>query len=456
MIAISDKLRIMKGEVTVGLFKQVMQGYEIKGPEAQELTTILNNPSKEGEALTYVCLFDAREFAKRLSEQTGRKFRVQTEAEWITAKDKLSDINWTWTETGGPDGNTFVLCRLIRDPLHTRLTLFPTIRAVSYAIRLVEDISMGLEDRYTRPLTSAAPAPTAAAPQSQIELPEMVDISDKRRIMKGEITVGLFKQVMRGYRFDGHHADTFKSILDDPSKAAEVLTYVCLIDAREFAKRLSDLTGRIFRVPTNLEWEAAKISVGNVMLGQHQNWTETEADPSGEYFQRALKFNDHYTCYFWSRSKDSSLRLIEDIPPEAGLVSPTTNILWDIFKTIKDPGALKGKKTSFPSFSLSQELEITDASPQGFTFKLEGGMLRQATNPGITGFRPASIYEPLIGIVTEEGVKFPFFGEEVYRPDDDLNQLEISKEGFLYRARNNGTDLRINRLTVLLIKGLSN
>jgi hypothetical protein len=42
---------------------------------------------------------DAREFAKRLSNLTGRKFRVQTEKDWLAARDRLSGKNWTWTET---------------------------------------------------------------------------------------------------------------------------------------------------------------------------------------------------------------------------------------------------------------------------------------------------------------------------------------------------------------------
>lgn len=135
MIAISDKLSIMKGEVTVGLFKQVMQGCEITGYNAEELQAILADPSQEREALTCLNLDDAREFANRLSEQTSRKFRVQTEEEWLAARGQLSGNNWTWTETKY-DENTFVLRRLGGD---SRSYGYPGSRYSGGAVRLVED-----------------------------------------------------------------------------------------------------------------------------------------------------------------------------------------------------------------------------------------------------------------------------------------------------------------------------
>jgi hypothetical protein len=54
MININDKVRIMKNEMTVGLFKKVMEGYEITGNNADELRVILSDPAQEGNALTYV------------------------------------------------------------------------------------------------------------------------------------------------------------------------------------------------------------------------------------------------------------------------------------------------------------------------------------------------------------------------------------------------------------------
>jgi formylglycine-generating enzyme required for sulfatase activity len=136
MIALSEKLSIMKGEITVGLFKQVMQGYEITGHNADHLMAVLDDSSKAGEALTYLNLLDGREFAKRLSKQTGRKFRIQTEKEWLAAEGRLSGNNWTWTETKYDD-NTFVLRRLVSGGRDCRN---PGDRYCYGAVRLVEDL----------------------------------------------------------------------------------------------------------------------------------------------------------------------------------------------------------------------------------------------------------------------------------------------------------------------------
>jgi hypothetical protein len=136
MITLSGGKKIMKNEVTVGLFKQVMAGYEITGHNAGELKALLADPAKAGEALVYVSLNDAREFAKRLSEQTGRRFRVQTEAEWQEGRAQLSGNNWTWTETPY-DENTFVVRR--RGDVNRSLR-DPDFRYSISAVRLVEDV----------------------------------------------------------------------------------------------------------------------------------------------------------------------------------------------------------------------------------------------------------------------------------------------------------------------------
>ncbi len=136
MVQVSDKLAIMKKELTVGLFKQVMEGYEITGHNADKLKAILADTRKEDNALTYVNLLDAREFAKRLSNLTGRKFRVQTEAEWLAARDKLSGNYWTWTETKY-DNNTCVL-RHLRNV--NRGSNFLENRYGVYSVRFVEDL----------------------------------------------------------------------------------------------------------------------------------------------------------------------------------------------------------------------------------------------------------------------------------------------------------------------------
>lgn len=135
MINISESVSIMKGEVTVGLFKQVMEGYEITVHNAEELKAILADPSQVRNALTYVSLNDAREFARRLSVHTGRKFRVQTEEEWLAARDGLSGNNYTLTETRRRR-NEFVHRCLNTD---IELSDYAERRLGDRAIRLVED-----------------------------------------------------------------------------------------------------------------------------------------------------------------------------------------------------------------------------------------------------------------------------------------------------------------------------
>jgi len=127
--------RIMVGEVTRKFFGEVMEGYEIKGHNAGELRAILTDPAQENKPLTYVSLLDAREFAARISNSTGRKFRVQTEDEWLAARGKLTGDNWTWTETKYSD-SSFVLRRLGDD---YRGSHDPERRYLNRAVRLVED-----------------------------------------------------------------------------------------------------------------------------------------------------------------------------------------------------------------------------------------------------------------------------------------------------------------------------
>jgi hypothetical protein len=141
MIPLSDKLSIMRREATVGLFRQVMQGYRIIGHNADKLQAILDGTSHAKKALTCVSLFDDREFARRFSEQFGRKFRCITDDEWRSVpsdiKARLKGSNWFWTETKIKSGNgTHGLSSLGRGNLYSS---HPDNRYDYAAIRLVED-----------------------------------------------------------------------------------------------------------------------------------------------------------------------------------------------------------------------------------------------------------------------------------------------------------------------------
>lgn len=136
LINLSPKLNIMKREVTVDLFRQVMRGYEITGHKTDELKAALADSSKAREAVVLVSLNDAREFAIRLSQQTGRKFRVQTEAEWLQAKNQLSGRAWEWTKTEYSK-NLYILRSL---SLADWDVSDPACRWDFTTIRLVEDL----------------------------------------------------------------------------------------------------------------------------------------------------------------------------------------------------------------------------------------------------------------------------------------------------------------------------
>lgn len=124
-----------------------------------------------------------------------------------------------------------------------------------------------------KPVVSEAPA--VESDGTEIELPVMADIPGMpgKAIMRREVSVGLFAQVMEGYEFTGQGADELLAILGSP-QANEPVSRVSLDDAREFAVRLSELTGRQFMVQTVEEAEAAE-ERGLLAGVLHATWTET-------------------------------------------------------------------------------------------------------------------------------------------------------------------------------------
>lgn len=137
--------RIMKDELLTGLFQWVMVGYKPEGYNASELRRTLANPSQARDALVVVSYNDAVEFVERLNILSGRRFRVQTNAEWEQARDQLSGENWTWTATTNEKGQN-VIRRLINPVPHLGNTSnfdhaysAPGIRNLNIALRLVED-----------------------------------------------------------------------------------------------------------------------------------------------------------------------------------------------------------------------------------------------------------------------------------------------------------------------------
>jgi len=137
MIVVSSKVRVMGTAVTAALFNQVMEGYQANGHRADDLNEILNSPSKAGKILTYISLFDAVKFAKRLSEKTGRNFRVPTEDEYLAARRELSGDHCVWTRTRF-SRETYIL----RDRNSDRRWIeLPYARHANYVVYLVEYVA---------------------------------------------------------------------------------------------------------------------------------------------------------------------------------------------------------------------------------------------------------------------------------------------------------------------------
>lgn len=85
---------------------------------------------------------------------------------------------------------------------------------------------------------------------------EWIDLPSGGRIMKGPASVELFNEVMGEYTPEGSRADLLAKILADPRQTLNIMFLVSLIEALDFANRLSVLTmqlGRQYRIPTAAE-----------------------------------------------------------------------------------------------------------------------------------------------------------------------------------------------------------
>jgi len=154
-----------------------------------------------------------------------------------------------------------------------------------------------------------------------LKLPKMIDVPGKSfRIMRHEVTVGLFKQLMdEGYVINGHNKEELLKRLERPDE--KVLTCLNLLDGRALAKMLSEQTDRVFRVPTLAELKAAHKLIGHRLSGTKLvrgqfpgiNWEWTE-DLDLDYSSllsllHPIPTGRPYAC----RWGDSSVRLVEDI-----------------------------------------------------------------------------------------------------------------------------------------------
>lgn len=150
----------------------------------------------------------------------------------------------------------------------------------------------------------------SASPRAgKIIIPQMFRLKEGLSIMAHEVTVGLFKQVMKDYEISGHNAALLMSTLCERAKH-EPVNYVNLYDAREFAVRFSRRTGQEFRLPTDEEFTMAKY-MSQMPLGDNLAWTDA-------YAVRRLFFFGHsgsapiYTLEPEGRQRNYAIRLVRE------------------------------------------------------------------------------------------------------------------------------------------------
>jgi len=166
---------------------------------------------------------------------------------------------------------------------------------------------------------SAVPGSNAAL-QAEFRLINWVMLPNGDEIMSGEASARLFQLVMAQYQVTGNNRgnNNFKealvAILTDPNARTGIITKVSLLDAREFARRLSGLMGDRFRVQTEKEWSCARAQLSGA------NWTLTEtkyeatSSSYGSYVLRQLHNDENLRrgCPPDERCLGSAIRLVRE------------------------------------------------------------------------------------------------------------------------------------------------
>lgn len=134
-------------------------------------------------------------------------------------------------------------------------------------------------------------------------------------IMEQEITVGSFNEVMGPHEITGHNSDKLRAILADPANANKPLNYTSLLDARDIAKRLRELTGENFRVPS-MEEMTELSKAGKFLLGKYRTLTRGQCEGmtfySWDLHECPNEYLSHYSRYsqpFSVRCHDRAIRL---------------------------------------------------------------------------------------------------------------------------------------------------
>ncbi len=119
-----------------------------------------------------------------------------------------------------------------------------TLQGVRYEFALVEagTFTMGATSETPGVCTQEMPA-------------HKVTLTHNYQIGKTEVTWGLWKAVMGSYPPQPNDNGDFVEVKEQPAKLPA--TYLTHIQCQEFIKKLNELTGKSFRLPTEAEWEFA-------------------------------------------------------------------------------------------------------------------------------------------------------------------------------------------------------
>lgn len=120
----------------------------------------------------------------------------------------------------------------------------------------------------------------ALVARPQLDLSEMISLSDNVRIMSRGVSCRLFQQVMRpkNYLYPGHNGAQIARILRKRSGLDYNCAFINLEDALLFVQTINEITGRSFRLPTEEEWLKLKPSLPPSDIGV---WVKIKPDDLG-------------------------------------------------------------------------------------------------------------------------------------------------------------------------------